>query len=207
MKRSNKALGRRRVLLLVVSMSMASTADAYAITGDNRFTVTNASTNLPRQLNTIETNIIPKTSTNTIEEATRYDLGIGRNLPVANMSSRPSHHVPSSTYEACRYLVEHQAVRELPPPIIPAFLNADTQKLGGESRTGKTPGKKRLKEIQYNRSSQDVLTIFQPGIMHPSSTRSKLKPTMVAHTQAKLNLNTPWVEMLLHHENLKRQGT
>ena len=146
----------------------------------------------------------------------RYSLGIGKNPPVSSTkttrmpsslaSSVSSSSLPNeSLYEACRFLMEHQAVREYPSPSsqkedpIHSTVNTNNPSSGPN-------------DIQYNRQSEDALIILDEmprnhSDHHPLMTRNlrhhQGKPIIVAHTSKKLSVNTAWVEMMVHCERRK----
>jgi hypothetical protein len=182
---------------LVLLVFPRHSVDAYATTGHSFLhkyvatTVPSVKTN-PEIRIAEETHVVPR-------RTTRYDLGIGKNLPVNHLAGKPSSKSPPpSAHEACRYLVEHQPVREIVPPGSPAFLTEKTQKPEGKVR------QQQNREIRYNRSSQDVLPIVVLRREDAVAT-TEAKPTMVAHTSAKVDMNTPWVEMLIHYKNQTAQ--
>lgn len=130
-----------------------------------------------------------------------YDLGIGKNKPVVvarrssdDDSAATSAAKPRSVLEATQYWNEHQSVREYPCPQTNVDIFAAAK-----------PAKKVLPVVHPTRHSYDELNILQTD--HDQSHQNK--PIMVrSETSApvQLDVNTAWVEMLIHHEQLKSQG-
>ena len=141
-----------------------------------------------------------------------YDLGIGKNKPV--LSKRDNDGTfnaavsqPQSVFEATRYWSDHEAVREYPSP---------TQSTEDMFANDIKP-KKALPMVNPTRQAHDVLTILvgtnSSPLDDPSTTtaeqrQQKKHPIMVPSTEQRgpqLDVNTVWVEMLIHSEQLKQQ--
>lgn len=133
-----------------------------------------------------------------------YNLGIGKNKPVVprrnDGTSRAAVSHPQSVLEATRYWSDHEAVREYPAPI------QSTEDMFA------TKPKKTLPVVNPTRQAHDVLTILGDSsisddpLRHPQQLKSQ--PIMVPSTEqrgAQLDVNTVWVEMLIHSEQLKQQ--
>ena len=140
-------------------------------------------------------------------KAAKYDLGLGKNPPVLNNNNNQNKPTKSAfgdieddVYRASQHWNDHQAVRSIPSPLDPETYG--THNTGGQ-HSHLSLSVKSTHTIQYNRQSEDVLFIYEPS-SNSSRENTQKKPTMVANTQgAQLDMNTPWVEMLLHSEQSK----
>jgi hypothetical protein len=131
-----------------------------------------------------------------------YDLGLGKNPPV-NKKKRCTH-VPTegNVYKACRFLVEHQATRCIPSPQDSEESPSRCDHLKQEfksSRNNSSTTRKQIrkgKAVKPKRVLEDVLIILQDK-QHFLKER---KPTMIKPDAHELDVNSVWVEMLLHHQ-------
>jgi hypothetical protein len=109
-----------------------------------------------------------------------YDLGLGKNKPVYGGTLQKNDPV-----DATKFLVEHESVRAHPSPFGQAQPSQQAE-----------PKKKRiLPEVQLERRSTDILTIQNDGIV--------VIPHISVTSKAQLDLNTVWVEMMIHSEQMK----
>jgi hypothetical protein len=113
-----------------------------------------------------------------------YDLGLGKNQPFYGGKSNSQ---ISMTYEVTQYLVEHEAVRAYPSPVVVD----EQQSPSSSSATKKRPA---LPRVQLERQSKDTLKI---------KNRGDFVPHIRATSDDKLDLNTVWVEMMIHSEQMK----
>jgi hypothetical protein len=147
----------------------------------------------------------------------RYDLGLGQNLPVlsaATKSKQPT--PPQDVLDAVKFLVEHQAVMEYPSPHRNQQLRGEQERYSDVSAIANTASPsdsvakaKRLPFVQPKRLSPDLIDIQasrdgcgevsdfngRESGRHPIAT-----VTTQARTSAALELNTAWVEMLIHEQ-------
>ncbi len=129
----------------------------------------------------------------------RYDLGIGKNQPVYGKASQAK--IPENNFESTRYLVDHDATREYPSPI---------------QQPIKTPTKHSIPIVQHQRRTKDVLHIDHPTPANKNhhrgghSSSSHSNPISLPHIRAtsndQLDLNTIWVELMLHSEHIKSKS-
>lgn len=160
-----------------------------------------------------------------------YNLGLGKNRPVhpfilqADESRGPTndlaawensqHSETDPIFSSTKYLMEHDATREFPSPL-------------SESRSIHASQKQNLPKVQPRRKTRDVLAIenvfLEPTrARHPSSSEKVLSTDMLNHSlyevplrdispalpsiraisSEPLDLNTIWVEMMLHSEQMK----
>lgn len=124
-----------------------------------------------------------------------YDLGIGKNPPVVH--GQPSHSPPTNTYvnieESTRFWVEYEATQEFPAPIV------------------ETP----VPKVQPKRRTKDALHIQHPPVNNRRASTSGTSssengekllgsvPSMRRISNDQLDVNTAWVEMMLHSEQMK----
>ena len=140
-----------------------------------------------------------------------YDLGIGKNRPVHltqqnDSAFTASHNTATkshgrSVFEVTQFWNDHQAVRKYPAPD-PSTVASDTS----------TKPKNILPVVNPTRQARDMLTIVKesPGVSshQPKLQQPRSQPIMVPSSQqrkSQLDVNTVWVEMLIHSEQLKQQ--
>ena len=125
-----------------------------------------------------------------------YDLGIGKNKPVHG-DSNPIW-ANTNKLEATQFLVEHYATRDLPSPLLGSPENV-------------IPERPAVPKVEPRRRTTDALHIHTPlsrASHEPTMPaaqpfdRSTL-PLIQATSDAQLDVNTIWVEMMLHSEQIK----
>jgi hypothetical protein len=140
-----------------------------------------------------------------------YDLGIGKNKPVTFHQGSISHDTSSTAITeeerlgmAGEFIIQHVAVREIPSPLTRSDDHQSQPML---------PKMKVLPKVRPERKVQDVLNIHQISLRESSTIGSLLDsknyhlPVMVPlqDERMKLDVNTIWVEMMLHDELNKLQ--
>lgn len=164
--------------------------------------------NSPNGLKKANFIMVPTTeSKNGVMQSSKYDLGLGKNPPFVKSNKAPPTKFggfENDTYRAMRHMTEHQAVRPIPSPLSQPQQPPKLQVSYSIKRKHKPT-------IDYSRRSEDVLHIFEEKSEEsgddqvPRSSRGPL--TIVAKTHGqKLDMNTAWVEMLLHSESSKGVG-
>lgn len=123
----------------------------------------------------------------------RYDLGLGKNKPVVN-KKRKQHQqeqrekpsvLSTTTYDAARYWMIPEAVNNYPSP-----LNEES----------KPPTKKKiLPKVQPLRMVSDELLDI--------SGQNKDATALLYGNAVDLDVNTLWVEMLIHHQATTQAAT
>ena len=109
-----------------------------------------------------------------------YDLGIGKNQPVVSKADDLNEKM--NVYQAAKFWSEHQAVNDIPNPLL---IQA-------------TANKPKLSPIIPLRLADDFLAI------HHDRSEEHSHPTMTAKAPIQeYDLNTPWVEMLIHEQQVK----
>ena len=124
------------------------------------------------------------TTTTTKTRKPTYSLGLGKNKPLCS----PSTACVENIEDATRFLVEHESVRDYPSPLT---ASADTSK----ATTTTTKPKKVLPKVQLKRKATDSLSIGNDDISNIPQIRQT--------SSAQLDLNTVWVEMMIHSEQSK----
>jgi len=171
---------------------------------------------LPRRTLTSDENNAPTTTifvekVKTERRNLKYDLGLGKNQPVNNDNGNESSSSGKQRSPPTQFLVEHESVRPYPSP-----LNLDSQQSeSSNNRNEAKSNRKNLPKVQPRRQSKDVLHIRDPIYMgntkddnafghpvivpinHSSVGRNNNEPAV------KFDLNTVWVEMMLHSEHKK----
>ena len=138
----------------------------------------------------------------------KYDLGIGKNKPVNlhsyDVSSSATISEEESLGMAGEFIIEHVPVYEIPSPL--------TRPDDHQSQSAQ-PQKRVLPKVQPERKVQDVLNIHQISLVEGSSnsmldSKNHYHPVMtsIQNEPMKLDLNTIWVEMMLHDEMTKLQN-
>jgi hypothetical protein len=156
---------------------------------------------------------IEKVTTVTPRRKTKYDLGLGKNKPVITHTTRAQKTPPTDNefLEPARFLIEHESVRSYPSP-----LDSESE---SQSRTNdQTKGKrknKNLPRVKHRRHSEDVLLIRDPDSIrnaddcddcnacHPVIVPIHRFSTGKNGQAEKFDVNTVWVEMMLHNEQKK----
>jgi hypothetical protein len=127
-----------------------------------------------------------------------YDLGLGKNLPLLKQSREIEISPGKETkdiYQASMYWSEYESVRPFPSPIAPTEDMIVDRK--------RTTPKTRMIPIYPSRMSTEELIILATNDSRKETHKEK-QPVMAAASQStKIDLNTPWVEMLIHSEQLK----
>jgi hypothetical protein len=123
-----------------------------------------------------------------------YALGLGKNQPMLGASTTGGtvvgEEIAEEVYQAVQFWTEHEAVRSIPSPY-ENFKAAEKAMAAAQSKP-----KTRSGPIFPARLEEDLLSIFH----HHGEESSR--PTMYGSIQ-ELDLNTPWVEMLIHEQQLK----
>jgi len=176
---------------------------------------TNEITEQPRAA----TILIEKVTTVTPRRKPKYDLGLGKNKPVVTHTTRAEIMPPTDNnqfLEPTRFLIEHESVRSYPSPM-------DSEISRSQNRTNdRTIGNrknKNLPRVKHRRQSEDVLLIRDPdSIRNADEDDNNYKDGNVRHPvivpihrfsteqndeAEKLDVNTVWVEMMLHNEQKK----
>mmetsp|Transcript_2331 Transcript_2331/g.6219 ORF Transcript_2331/g.6219 Transcript_2331/m.6219 type:complete len:217 (+) Transcript_2331:120-770(+) len=150
------------------------------------------------------------------EKTFKYDLGIGKNPPVVNRYADDYLSSLDKGYNPTQFLVEHETVRPYPSP-----LDLDFQSLPRNIENQnelKQRKRKNLPKVHHRRHSEDVLRIEDPTCNRKTRGTDHnnvhlCRPTIVPINRkisvdknpraVKLDVNTVWVEMMLHHEHSK----
>lgn len=125
----------------------------------------------------------------------KYDLGIGKNKPVINKRVDETS-TNDASIDPTQFLVEHEAVSTYPSP------------MDWNSNHNTKSARKNLPKVNHRRHSEDVLHIRDShSILNVENDRNNdnsSHPVIVPiHSAAKLDVNTVWVEMMLHNERSK----
>ena len=114
-----------------------------------------------------------------------YDLGIGKNKPLYNIEASCIEEIEGAT----KFLVEHESVRAYPSPLM-----VDASHKASSNPTTTKP-KKVLPKVQLKRKATDSLSIGNDDISNIPQIRQT--------SSVQLDLNTVWVEMMIHSEQSK----
>lgn len=178
-------------------------ASAWATVPEN--TVTTTSRNVPTS----------DAAIHSVSKRVSYDLGMGRNQPVRSATHKPAFinvdSRPVVIEEAAQYLFEHESVREYPSPLV-AAINRETLKaqaaVAAAAKVGspqKQSSSTSFPVLIPNRVTDDSVLKIVPSI-HPAA---EGKPCAVAQqsmtTSNQFDLNTAWIEMLIHEQQQKQQ--
>lgn len=129
--------------------------------------------------------VLPKDLTKShIEGRKTYDLGIGKNQPVYGRKGHGGATMPlRSRGDITQYLNEHLSMREYPSP---------------SQTAASTKRRKTLPKVQPERRTTEFLDIISDR-----STSCTVMPIIQPSSDVKLDVNTVWVEMMLHSEQTK----
>jgi hypothetical protein len=155
-----------------------------------------------------------------------YDLGIGKNQPVGRSVATTFHASPigAAHQENPHFLcwVDHESVQQYPSPLPVREKVSDTSSPSANlnAQFGK---KKNLPVIQLNRSYRDSLPIFESSIRGTDAEEvlrlpergpprdgdiqaSPKAPTMLVRSRSEYELDTIWIEMLIHDLQRSKSG-
>lgn len=121
---------------------------------------------------------VPMTSTSQqqqTQQRVKYDLGLGKNPPVTRKAGRKTK-TRMSTSEATRFWMIPEAVNNYPSPLLSKEAGA------------------KLEQIVPSRMSLDAVDI---------SGKNKDATAVLQVNPVDLEMNTLWVEMLIHHQQNK----
>lgn len=114
--------------------------------------------------------------------AQKYDLGLGKNPPLTTDCKTEKQTLDVQT--ASQFWMANEPARTFPSPLREDFNPVSEQPLQQVSRK-----RKPIPRIIPKRQSQDVLSISKDRVMSRSQ-----------KSDARLDLNTPWVEMLIYQQ-------
>jgi hypothetical protein len=130
-----------------------------------------------------------------------YGLGLGKNQPVTGASTtantKTSEDTPEDVYHAVQFWTGHKTVHNIPSPY-ENLKRAEKLMADAQSQSQPTKPKSSFRHIVPTRLAEDVVSISN----HHHVGEESRGPTMIGNVQA-MDLNTPWVEMLIHEQQLK----
>jgi hypothetical protein len=191
---------RLLILLNFASMNLASSYTTSSLAPLATSEPQIIATSTMRNLNSVEANVsqvLPQQQQQKNESRrVTYALGLGKNQPVLGVSTTantvPREETSEEVYQAAQFWTGHEAVRNIPSPH--ENLKA-AENLMVEAQSKPKP---RSRHIVPTRLVQDLLSISN----HHHVGEESRGPTMFGDVQA-MDLNTPWVEMLIHEQKLK----
>jgi hypothetical protein len=152
----------------------------------------------PNPVETKISQVLPIQQQQTHNDSRRvtYSLGLGKNQPMLGASTTAntitSQETAEDVYQAVQFWTGHKAVRNIPSPY-------ENLKLAEKSMAdAQSKPKASFRNIVPTRLAQDLLSISN----HHHVGEDFKGPTMIGNVQA-MDLNTPWVEMLIHEQQLK----
>lgn len=116
-----------------------------------------------------------------------YDLGLGKNQPVVQKTSQATIH-DIDMAEALQYWTEYESVNEFPSPLNQEEVSYET------TQTPSKTTKRKIMPINPARLVEESLPIL------PTQSDA---PVMFQSDSSQLDVNTAWVEMLIHSEQQK----
>jgi hypothetical protein len=115
------------------------------------------------------------------------------------------HEHNDDVYQASRFLIEHQATRSMPSPLEQEEAEQrakDDDTSQSIHQSPQTTMNKKLKKnaiIEPKRVLEDVLIILKEA--HQQQRNAQILPTMINRPHDhQLDVNSVWVEMLLHNQ-------
>jgi hypothetical protein len=195
---------KRLLFLLGLSTSMNfsnsyTTNSLSPLASSEPHTIATSTMRKPNPVDTKISQVLPLQQLQEQNESRRvtYSLGLGKNQPVLGASTTAntitSEETVDDVYQAVQFWTGHKAVRNIPSPNENLKL-AEKLKADEQSK----PPKSSARHIVPTRLAQDLLSISN----HHHVGEESRGPTMIGDVQA-MDLNTPWVEMLIHEQQLK----
>jgi hypothetical protein len=223
--RLNRRLSRRRQFFFTIAIfsDLALRTSAYATQSSAHPCDTLSQTKL--QMRMPNRKVSSQTASSNVRiPRGRYDLGLGRNPPVRGAQSKSKQQtISQQVYEAVQFCNEHQAVMDYPSPHRNQQLRSEQDQLSGMSATANKASSsdrtakatKNLPFVQPKRLSPDLIDIHSSQVgfglvserdgrgsgRHPVAT-----VTPHARKSSELELNTAWVEMLIHEQLQAMEG-
>merc|ERR1712146_207622 len=136
----------------------------------------------------------------------QYDLGMGKNKPVV-ATKRAAAALPVANRQMTdptRFMIDHESVRQFPSP-----NNGSGNKGNAQAKTRRVVD---LPKVQHRRHSEDVLLIRDGDNNNYDDGTNARHPVIVPVNRnsaenglqaTKIEVNTVWVEMMLHNEREK----
>lgn len=144
-----------------------------------------------------------------------YDLGLGKNPPVSSHKTTNAES-NKNICEAAQYLIEHESVTDYPSPLRAATATASivanvrfvtaSSSLSTAAANGVTApssGGRGPQPIFPLRFSDDVLAIDTSRPSQPIAFANYQQHHEQPTRSPQWDLNTPWVEMLIHEQQMK----
>jgi hypothetical protein len=132
-----------------------------------------------------------------------YDLGLGKNSPVTRASSTKDDMgvTGDKVFQATQYWSEYESVRDFPSP-------QSQMTVEFEKRSPNTKKTRKQVPLHLKRAVQDSLTFLPSTGLDAGRIPSMLPklPVMVHSDSSQLDVNSVWVEMLIHSEQLRQNG-
>ena len=150
----------------------------------------------------------------------KYDLGLGKNSPIIPKMLPFNHTVPfdddihstttwQNVYQACRFLPEYESERAFPSPYERRTSPTNYESPLKSIRSISNKGNKNA-VIQPKRYLEDVLVVLKDNDQQRhdlvANANNRL-PVMLLPNKSnqKLDLNSVWVEMLIHNQQQNTQ--
>jgi len=144
-----------------------------------------------------------KSTTPLRRKEVQYDLGMGKNKPVVATKRAAATTLPVANRQIAdptRFLIDHESVRHYPSP-----NNGSGNKGNAKTRRADLP------KVQHRRHSEDVLQIRDgdnnynddTNVRHPVIVPVNRNSAEKGLPATKIEVNTVWVEMMLHNEREK----
>ncbi|CAB9500732.1 expressed unknown protein [Seminavis robusta] len=131
---------------------------------------------------------------------TTYDLGLGKNAPVSQSSGSDRKPFRAQrdhidVFQATKYWTEYESAREFPSPQsqMTVVYEKTSLPLATTKKTRKTVA------LHPKRSMQDSLTIVE-------ATRNDQAVMVPSDPSSQRDVNSVWVEMLIHYEQQKQNA-
>jgi hypothetical protein len=136
-----------------------------------------------------------------------YDLGLGNNSPFfqdTTVQAQSFDHSNDDVYQASRFLSEYHSEQPFPSPLqVPN--DSKTSSENDILEKLKKPKRESYPKVQPKRHLEDVLVILTNEVWENANPQETLKdrkqlPVMIQPGNSQLDLNSIWVEMLLHDQ-------
>jgi hypothetical protein len=125
-----------------------------------------------------------------------YDAGIGKNKPViSQLQGMDNDNMQATSGSPFAFLVDHEAVNEIVPE---ALWRARFQRDNVQTEVKTKP--RVLPSVVLNRFTDDDEIFLDNDVQTVDMIRASAKTNI----RRNYDLNTPWIEMLIHNEKQKR---
>lgn len=144
----------------------------------------------------------------------KYDLGLGKHAPIGGYNKAPKGVVQDDeslqavAYEMAQYCTEFQAVNALPNPSerLRAADQGAAAAAAAANHSKTSRSKPRIMPKRFHRDDFSIQNVSNNNQQDSTKEASALFVMTKTAASGNFDLNTAWVEMLLHEQELKLQA-